>query len=92
MKVIRGEISGNTANDVSPTRPLVTLLTASTLTGNLRYGAARLMSDLLHTSANPFWLTVDQHTIAERVHGPHVWGPVRVAQSSRKGKEPAEQL
>lgn len=92
MKVTRGEIFGNTANAVSPTRPLVTLLTAPALTGRLRYGAAVLMSALSCTSANLIGLTVDQHTIAKRVHGPSIWRPVRVAQPSRKGKEPAENL
>ena len=39
MKVMRGVISGNTANTVSPTRPRVTLLTASVLTGSFKNGA-----------------------------------------------------
>ena len=35
MKVVRGLTSGRTANDVSPTSPRVTLLTASALTNSL---------------------------------------------------------
>lgn len=35
-KVIRGDMSGRTANEVSPTRPLVTLLTASRLTASFK--------------------------------------------------------
>ena len=37
--VIRGVTSGRTANDVSPTSPLVTLLIAPISTGIPRYGA-----------------------------------------------------
>jgi len=36
MKVVRGLISGKTANEVSPTKPRVTLLMASRLTGIFR--------------------------------------------------------
>ena len=39
INVIRGETSGSTAKAVSPTRPRVTLLTASMLIGSFRYGA-----------------------------------------------------
>ena len=39
MKVVRGEISGSTAKDVSPTRPLVTLPRAASLTGRPSFGA-----------------------------------------------------
>lgn len=38
-KVILGVICGRTANAVSPTSPRVTLLTASSLSGSLKYGA-----------------------------------------------------
>ena len=40
INVMRGVICGRTANDVSPTRPRVTLLIASRSTGSFRYGAA----------------------------------------------------
>jgi len=38
-KVVRAVTSGSTANEVSPTRPRVTLVRASSLTGRLRRGA-----------------------------------------------------
>lgn len=44
MKVVRAVISGRTAKEVSPTRPRVTLVTASWLMGSLRYGAAVCVS------------------------------------------------
>lgn len=37
-------------------------------------------------------LTVEQHPIAERVHGPHVWSPVCVTQTSGEREQPGKQL
>lgn len=42
-KHILGVISGSTAKDVSPTRPLVTLFTASRFTRSPRRGATAMM-------------------------------------------------
>ena len=39
VKVVFGEISGSNAKDVSPTRPLVTLVRAASLTCNPNFGA-----------------------------------------------------
>jgi hypothetical protein len=37
-------------------------------------------------------LTINQQPIAERVQSPHVWCPISVAQSSRKGEQSTEDL
>lgn len=89
---MRGEMSGNTAKAVSPTSPRVTLLTASELTGNLRYGATRCHqceSKRLHSSSR---LTVYQHAIGKRVHRPHVGSPVSMAKATREREQPAKHL
>ena len=41
-KVVLGEISGRTAKDVSPTRPLVTLPSAASLIDNPSFGATTM--------------------------------------------------
>ena len=38
------------------------------------------------------WLTVNQHTVGERVHGPDIWRPVGVTESSREWEQPLEHL
>jgi hypothetical protein len=42
-KVVLAVTSGRTAKEVSPTRPRVTLVSASSLTGRLRRGATRVI-------------------------------------------------
>ena len=36
--------------------------------------------------------TVDEHTVTERVHSPHVRRPIRMAQPPREWKQPAQHL
>ena len=94
-KVVRGEMSGRTAKEVSPTRPRVTLAAASVLMGSFRYGATNTNRQFLNSMGLVLvlcFLTKYEHTIAKRVHGPHIRRPVGMTQSPRKGKESAQHL
>ena len=85
--------SGRTAKEVSPTSPRVTLLRASWFTGRPKRGATIFqVSGSGIEQADACILTRNQCPIHERVHGPNVWRPVRMAQPSRERKEATLEL
>jgi hypothetical protein len=80
-KQVRGTTSGRTAKDVSPTKPRVTLFTASGSTFNPRRGPPVCSSQRCLVR----WYTqhtIDEETVHERIHRPYIGCPICVAQST----------
>jgi hypothetical protein len=89
-KVRRGVIAGSTANEVSPTNPRVTLLTADWSTARPNLGATGQISR--GNAAMSRTLTEDQRSIDPGIHSPYIWCPICVAKTSGEWKQSAQKL